>query len=90
MPIYSRQRNAAPERKFFTDLRPAVDFPLLIESQKSSYDWFFGRGIKELFEEISPITDFTGRDLELYFEDYYIDEPKFDEMTCREIGRAHV
>ncbi|MBI5728158.1 MAG: DNA-directed RNA polymerase subunit beta, partial [Candidatus Magasanikbacteria bacterium] len=58
--------------------------PDLIEVQKSSYAWFFSQGVKELFEEISPITDFTGRDLELYFEDYYIDEPKFDEVTCRE------
>jgi len=58
--------------------------PDLITAQKSSYDWFFGGGIRELFEEVSPVTDFTGRDLELYFEDYYIDEPKFDEVTCRE------
>ena len=58
--------------------------PDLVEVQRSSYDWFFKTGIKELFEEISPITDFTGRDLELYFEDYYIDEPKFDEVTCRD------
>ncbi|MBI2990129.1 MAG: DNA-directed RNA polymerase subunit beta [Candidatus Magasanikbacteria bacterium] len=52
--------------------------------QRMSYDWFFKEGIRELFDELSPTTDFTGRDLELYFEDYYIDEPKFDEKTCRE------
>ncbi|MBD3311031.1 MAG: DNA-directed RNA polymerase subunit beta [Candidatus Magasanikbacteria bacterium] len=57
--------------------------PDLIALQKNSYDWFFKEGIKELFDEVSPITDFTGRDLELYLEDYYIDEPKFDEVTCR-------
>ncbi|MBT4120591.1 MAG: DNA-directed RNA polymerase subunit beta, partial [Candidatus Magasanikbacteria bacterium] len=58
--------------------------PDLVEVQKTSYDWFMKDGIKELFDEVSPLTDFTGRDLELYFEDYYIDEPKFDEVTCRE------
>ncbi|TAN32175.1 DNA-directed RNA polymerase subunit beta [Patescibacteria group bacterium] len=61
-----------------------MPLPDLIEVQKNSYDWFLKFGIKELFDELSPITDFTGRDLELYFDDYYLDEPKFDEVTCRE------
>jgi len=84
MPIYKRQATKEKERKFFTKLRDAMPLPDLLEVQKNSYDWFFKEGIKELFDELSPITDFTGRDLELYFEDYYIDEPKFDEVTCRE------
>src|SRR3989339_952931 len=84
MPTYKRQPTKEKERKFFTDLRDATPLPDLIEAQKTSYDWFFKNGMTELFEEISPITDFTGRDLELYFEDFYIDEPKFDEVTCRE------
>ena len=79
--------NASRPRKksvSFYRLRDATPLPDLIEAQKTSYDWFFKNGMTELFEEISPITDFTGRDLELYFEDYYVDEPKFDEVTCRE------
>ena len=71
------------ERKLFTKLHEAVDLPDLIESQKNSYDWFLKEGLKELFEEISPIQDFIGRDLELYLEDYYLDEPKFDEITAK-------
>ena len=82
-PTYKRQP-VDKERRFFTEIRDAIDSPDLIEVQKSSYDWFFKEGIKELFDELSPIEDFTGRDLELYFEDYYIDEPNFDEQTCRE------
>ncbi len=81
---FKRQQNTEKERKFFTPIRNAIAAPDLIETQKSSYDWFFREGMKELFDEISPITDFTGRDLELYFEDYTIDEPKFDEKACRE------
>src|SRR3989338_8766691 len=83
-PIFKRQATTDQERRFFTEARDATNLPDLIEVQKASYDWFFKKGVKELFEEISPVTDFTGRDLELYFEDYYIDEPKFDEVTCRE------
>jgi DNA-directed RNA polymerase subunit beta len=71
------------DRKFFTKLHDAVPLPDLIESQKDSYDWFLKDGLKELFEEISPIRDFIGRDLELYLEKYYLDEPKFDEVTAK-------
>lgn len=84
MPVYKRQPLKDKERKFFTSLRPAVGLDNLIESQHSSYEWLLKDGIKELFAEVSPITDFTGRDLELSFEDYYLDEPKFDEVTCRQ------
>ncbi len=58
--------------------------PDLIEIQKDSYDWFLKEGLAELFDEINPVTDFIGRDLELYFEDYYLDEPKFTEIESRE------
>jgi DNA-directed RNA polymerase subunit beta len=70
-------------RKYFTNLREAIPLTDLIEIQKKSYDWFFREGLKELFDEISPIKDFIGRDLELYFLDYYLDEPKFDEVTAK-------
>ncbi|MCL5004397.1 MAG: DNA-directed RNA polymerase subunit beta, partial [Patescibacteria group bacterium] len=53
--------------------------PFLAEVQHSSWDWFIKRGLKELFSEISPIKDPSGKDLELYFTDYYFDEPKYDE-----------
>jgi len=57
--------------------------PDLTEVQKDSYDWFLKTGLIELFEEVSPIRDFIGRDLELYFGKYYLDEPKFDEVTSK-------
>ncbi|KKT26728.1 MAG: DNA-directed RNA polymerase subunit beta [Parcubacteria group bacterium GW2011_GWF1_43_9] len=71
------------ERRTFTPLKDAIPLPDLIEIQRSSYDWFFAEGLKELFDEISPIRDFIGRDLELYFLDYKLDDPKFDEVTAR-------
>jgi len=57
--------------------------PDLIEIQKDSYKWFLDEGLAELFDEISPITDFNNRDLELYFEDYFLDKPKFSEVESR-------
>ncbi|MFA5124583.1 MAG: DNA-directed RNA polymerase subunit beta [Patescibacteria group bacterium] len=58
--------------------------PDLIELQKWSYDWFWKVGLRELLDEFSPITDFIGRDLEVYFMNYYMDEPKFDEVASKE------
>jgi len=78
------QAKTATSRKFFTSMREAIPLTDLIEVQKKSYEWFFQDGLKELFDEISPIKDFIGRDLELYFLDYYLDEPKFDEVTAKD------
>ncbi|MBI4433676.1 DNA-directed RNA polymerase subunit beta, partial [Candidatus Uhrbacteria bacterium] len=71
------------ERKYLSPLRTAMDLPDLVEIQKRSYEWFLTEGIRELFDEISPVRDFIGRDLELELGKYYFDEPKFDEATSR-------
>ena len=77
-------KTASKERIYFTKFKQALKLPDLIEVQKESYKWFFEEGLKELFDEIYPIKDFIGRDLELSFGDYYLDEPKFDEQTAKE------
>ena len=82
MPIISS--SVATGRKFFTKIHESTPLPDLIEIQKNSYEWFLKEGLRELFEEISPIEDFTGRDLELYFLNHYLDEPRFDERLARE------
>ncbi len=71
------------ERRYFTYQHDTVPLERLVEVQRTSYEWLLQEGLKELFEEISPVHDFTGRDLELYFEDYYLDEPRFDEKTSK-------
>jgi DNA-directed RNA polymerase subunit beta len=72
------------KRKSFSEVPEVMPMPDLIEIQKDSYSWFIKEGLAELFDEINPVTDFIGRDLELYFEDYYLDEPKFSETESRE------
>src|SRR3989338_1356973 len=83
-PRFARMPLKTRERKSFVDTMDAMDLPDLIEVQRASYRWFIEDGMRELFDEINPITDFIGRDLELTFDDYYRDEPKFDERTSRE------
>ncbi len=72
------------KRVFFQKFDQVMKLPDLIEVQTSSYKWFFDEGLKELFNEINPISDFIGRDLELSFTHFYLDEPKFDEVTARD------
>ncbi len=70
-------------RQYLAKTTVSTPLPDLIEIQKDSYCWFMDEGLADLFDEISPITDFIGRDLELYLEDYYLDEPKFNEAECK-------
>jgi len=70
------------KRKFFKRMS-MVSLPNLIEAQLNSYDWFWEKGLRELLEEINPIKDFTEKDLELIFKEYYLDEPKYDEVTAK-------
>jgi DNA-directed RNA polymerase subunit beta len=68
----------------YSKIDEVMNMPDLIEIQKDSYRWFLDEGLREVFEEISPIEDFTGN-LVLEFIDYKIeDEPKHTEDEARE------
>ena len=72
------------ERRSFARIQDAIAVPTLIETQINSFEWFRKEGLRELFDEISPITDFTGKNMELRFLDYAFGEPRYDEYECRE------
>jgi DNA-directed RNA polymerase subunit beta len=76
------QHSSFSKRKFFSN-QFLVSLPNLIESQITSYEWFMKEGLKEILEEISPITDFTEKEMELSFGEYYLDEPKYDEVISK-------
>ena len=59
------------------------EIPNLIELQLDSFGWFIEKGLRELFDEISPIKDFTGKVMELQFLDYEFGDPKYSEEECR-------
>ena len=71
------------QEKFFGKHPNIMPLPDLIEVQLDSFKWFREKGLKELFEEVSPIRDWSGKDLDLYFTDYYFDEPKYNEMEAK-------
>jgi DNA-directed RNA polymerase subunit beta len=81
---FSLEKTKNTPRKFFTTLHEVSELPHLIEVQLDSYKWFFEKGLKELLAEINPIKDFTGKNLEMQFGEYFLDKPKYDEKTARE------
>jgi DNA-directed RNA polymerase subunit beta len=74
---------ASAARKRYARIPEVLPVPNLIELQLESFRWFMDRGLRELFDEISPIKDFTGKVMELQFLDYEFGEPKYSEDECR-------
>ena len=71
-------------RMSYSKIDEVLDMPNLIEVQKNSYKWFLDEGLREVFRDISPITDYTGN-LILEFVDYSLDDkPKYDVEECKE------
>src|ERR687885_619298 len=71
-------------RRNFGRIPSVMPMPNLIQIQIDSFDWFKNTGLKELFEEISPITDFTGKNMELRFLDFHFGEPRYSVFECRQ------
>ena len=71
-------------RKSYTRLPQIMEVPDLIEIQLDSFRWLQEEGLKQVLEEISPISDFTGNKLELTFVNYEFREPRQSEYECRQ------
>jgi DNA-directed RNA polymerase subunit beta len=70
--------------KYFSNYpKKLYPLPNLVEIQLNSYKLFLEKGLKELFDEISPVVDYGGKDISLYFKEYYLDEPKCDEIKAK-------
>jgi DNA-directed RNA polymerase subunit beta len=71
-------------RMSYSRIEEVLDLPNLIEIQKNSYKWFLEEGLREVFRDVSPITDYTGN-LILDFVDYSLDgNPKYSVEECKE------
>ena len=72
-------------RMSFARIDEVLGMPNLIEVQKNSYAWFLDKGLKEVFKDVSGITDYTGN-LVLDFVDYKldIDKPNYSVEECKE------
>ena len=72
------------KRKSFGKLPQVLEIPNLIQVQLDSFRWFQEEGLKELFQEVSPILDFTGTRLELKFVGYEFRQPPYSVDQCRQ------
>ncbi|MCI8650633.1 MAG: DNA-directed RNA polymerase subunit beta [Anaerotruncus sp.] len=71
-------------RMSFSRINEVLQMPNLIEVQKNSYQWFLNEGLKEVFRDVSSITDYQGN-LVLDFIDYHLDDkPKYTIEECKE------
>ena len=72
-------------RMSFSRIDEVLEMPNLIEGQKDSYQWFLDEGLKEVFKDVSGITDYTGN-LVLDFVDYKldVDKPNYTVEECKE------
>ena len=77
-------KSASLTRKYLNNENTPLKLPDLIKIQMDSYHWFIEEGLKELFEEISPIEDFTGKKYELNFKSYQFDKEKVSEEMAKE------
>jgi DNA-directed RNA polymerase subunit beta len=79
----SSRATPASARKSYARIPEVLPIPNLIELQLDSFAWFVEKGLRELFDEISPIKDFTGKVMELQFLDYEFGPPKYNQLECR-------
>ncbi|WP_127849271.1 DNA-directed RNA polymerase subunit beta [Lacticaseibacillus hulanensis] len=70
-------------RRSYARIKEVLDLPNLIEIQTNSYQWFLDEGLREMFDDIMPISDFQGN-LSLEFVDYQLLEPKYTVEEARQ------
>lgn len=83
LPADIAAKKVADNRVFIVDDQGVSHISSLIEMQIESYRWFLSDGLKELLEEITPITDFSGKKLELRILGHTFDPAKYDPETCK-------
>ena len=77
------QPNVGNGRVFFTEGDQALPIPDLIAHQKDSWEDFVKSGLREVFNELNPIEDYTHQKLALRFKDYYFKEPSESERDAK-------
>ena len=71
------------QRRSFSRIKKSYELKDLLEIQKKSYQWFIDTGIKEVFEDLFPVENFSGT-LSLEFGDYHFDEPRYTIKESRD------
>ena len=75
-------------RYSYARIKEILPMPHLIDIQRKSYEWFLEEGLVDILHDISPIKDFSGN-LELYFENFSLGEPKYGVEECKERDESY-
>ncbi|OGI92338.1 DNA-directed RNA polymerase subunit beta [Candidatus Nomurabacteria bacterium RIFCSPLOWO2_01_FULL_46_18] len=72
-----------PKKYFSKYKKPLIEFPNLIEAQNKSFKWLVETGLKEVFKEFSPISDYSQKKFQLEFASFSLGEPNCDENYAK-------
>ncbi len=74
---------AFPKRYFNKFKKPLLPMPDLVETQTKSFEWLVSEGLKELFQEFTPIADYSGKKFVIEFTSFELSEPKLSEHDAK-------
>ncbi len=78
------------KRKYFSKYKePLITHPALVKTQLDSFEWLTTEGLKEIFQEFSPINDYTGKEFSLEISDFSLGGPKYDEYYSKANKLTH-
>ncbi|MCH8989395.1 MAG: DNA-directed RNA polymerase subunit beta [Chloroflexi bacterium] len=83
-PALKGQPMQLPEVKSYAQIPQVLEVPNLIQSQIQSWEWFKSEGLLEVYQEISPIADYTGNKYELHFLEHYFRDSKYSPQESKE------
>ena len=84
IPLHQAGSTSLENVKSYARIPQILDIPNLIQSQITSFEWFKIEALSEVFQEISPINDYTGNKYELSFLGHYFREPKYSLEECKD------
>ena len=84
LPLRDVDTTPRPKKHFSKYKKPLVETPDLVSNQVDSYKWLIKEGIKEVFKEFSPISDYSGKKFQLDITSFELSEPKYDEYYAKE------
>ena len=83
-PIAMDRVKPRSEKKFFSRYKESLaELPNFVETQTESFKWLLEHGVKELFKEFSPISDYSGKKFDLEFTKFELSDPSFDEYHAK-------
>ena len=83
-PILQPHDVGLPQVKSYAEIPSVLAVPNLIHNQLQSYEWFKTEGLRDVYQEVSPISDYTNKKYDLHFLDHFFKDPKYSPTECKD------